>query len=38
MTKFHFDSTEDLKEISKSVTSIVQRCLDDVTDFEFCGF
>ena len=27
MTKFHFNSTLDSKEISKSVTSIMQKCL-----------
>ena len=42
LTEFHFDSTQDSKEISTSVTSILQQCLsdayDDVTDFEICGF
>ena len=34
MTKFHFDSTYDSKEISISVTSIINYAFDDVTDFE----
>ena len=33
MTKFSFDSTQDSKEISASVTSY-----DDATDFEICEF
>ena len=27
LVKFYFDSTQDEKEISKSVTSIMQKCL-----------
>ena len=27
LIKFHFDSTKDLKEISISVTNIMQQCL-----------
>ena len=33
-TKFHFDSTQDSKEISISVTCITQQCLYDVTYWE----
>ena len=38
LTRFHFDSTYNSKEISKSVTSIMQHVYDDVTDFEIFGF
>ena len=38
LTKFHFDSAQDPKEISISVTSIMQQCYDDVTDFEIRAF
>ena len=38
MAKFHFDSTYNSEESSKSVTSIMQDCLYDVTDFAICGF
>ena len=42
LTKFHFDRTQDSKEISISVTQQCQplrsNVYDDVTDFEICGF
>ena len=34
LTKFHFNITFGSKEITKSVTSIMHRVHDDVTDFE----
>ena len=38
MTKFHFDSTVDSKEINKCNFHYVAIAYDDVTDFEICGF
>ena len=37
LTKFHFDSAQDSKEISISV-SVSSNAYDDVTDFEICRF
>ena len=38
LAKFHYDSTQDLKEISLSVTPLCSNAYDDVTDFEIGGF
>ena len=38
MSKSHFDSTWDRKELSKSVISIVHQCRPNITNFEICEF
>ena len=38
LTKFHFDSTQDSKEISIMQLPLCSNDYDDVTDFEICEF
>ena len=38
LTKFHFESTQDSKEISISVTTLFHYAYDDITDFEILEF
>ena len=38
LTKFHFDKTQDSKEISKVYFLLCSNAFDGMIDFEICGF